>query len=131
MIAPRFLSPTLVVMLAGCAAQTATIAPPATPSPAVAAPAPPVLLGLADPASDPMRWTYGSGEAAGASIQAWRALADYAIAAAAKKPGPVKKARPVKKAGTGKKAGPLKKASPVKKSAPAKTAEEEPRGISE
>lgn len=67
--------------LAGCAAQTATLAPPAA-----AAPAAPALLGIDDPAPDPMRWTYGSGEAAGASIQAWRALADYAIGAAARKP---------------------------------------------
>lgn len=38
------------------------------------------------PAPDSMRWLYGSGEAAGASIQAYRALADYAIAMAATKP---------------------------------------------
>lgn len=38
------------------------------------------------PAPDSMRWLYGSGEAAGASIQAFRALADYAIAMAATKP---------------------------------------------
>ena len=31
-------------------------------------------------APDTMQWLYGSGEAAGASIQAWRGLADYAIA---------------------------------------------------
>ena len=31
-------------------------------------------------APDTMQWLYGSGEAAGASIQAWRSLADYAIA---------------------------------------------------
>lgn len=72
-------------LLAGCAARTASLPPPvqagASP-PAQAAP----LLSMDDPAPDPMRWTYGSGEAAGASIQAWRALADYAIAAAARKP---------------------------------------------
>ena len=33
-----------------------------------------------------MRWTYGSGEAAAASIQAWRVMADYAIATAARRP---------------------------------------------
>lgn len=76
-------------LLGGCAAP-----PPLAdaPPPPVAAAAPVVapssrpILGLDDPAPDPERWTYGSGEAAGASIQAWRALADYAIAAAAKKP---------------------------------------------
>ncbi|MEO1969384.1 MAG: HAD family acid phosphatase [Sphingomonadaceae bacterium] len=35
---------------------------------------------LAQPASDSMRWLYGSGEAAGASIQAYRMLSDYAVA---------------------------------------------------
>lgn len=72
----------LALLLAGCAAQTATAPPPGV----AAVPAAPVLLGLEDPAPDPMRWTYGSGEAAAASIQAWRALADYAIGAAARKP---------------------------------------------
>ena len=33
-------------------------------------------------APDTMQWLYGSGEAAGASIQSWRAIADYAIARA-------------------------------------------------
>ena len=33
-------------------------------------------------APDTMRWLYGSGEAAGASIQTWRQIADYAIATA-------------------------------------------------
>ncbi|WP_251566666.1 5'-nucleotidase, lipoprotein e(P4) family [Erythrobacter sp. 3-20A1M] len=41
---------------------------------------------LDQPAPDSMRWLYGSGEAAGASIQAYRMLADYAIGAAAAKP---------------------------------------------
>ena len=41
------------------------------------APEPPVVS--AD-APDTMQWLYGSGEAAGASIQAWRNLADYAVA---------------------------------------------------
>ncbi len=33
-----------------------------------------------DDAPDTMQWLYGSGEAAGVSIQAWRALVDYAVA---------------------------------------------------
>lgn len=46
-------------------------------TPAPEAPAAPV--GATD-APDTMQWLYGSGEAAAVSIQAWRALADYAIA---------------------------------------------------
>ena len=42
-------------------------------------PAPEAPVASAD-APDTMQWLYGSGEAAGASIQAWRSLADYAIA---------------------------------------------------
>ena len=42
-------------------------------------PAPETPVSAAD-APDTMQWLYGSGEAAGASIQAWRNLADYAIA---------------------------------------------------
>ena len=76
-------------LLGGCAAQTAmappVAAPAAAPRPAIAAPAR-STQGLGDPAPDPMRWTYGSGEAAAASIQAWRAMADYAIAKASAKP---------------------------------------------
>ncbi|MDG6079121.1 acid phosphatase [Erythrobacter litoralis] len=34
---------------------------------------------LESDAPDSMRWLYGSGEAAGASIQTWRMLADYAV----------------------------------------------------
>jgi len=45
-------------------------------TPLAVAPSPPPL---AD-APDTMQWLYGSGEAAGASIQAWRSLADYAVA---------------------------------------------------
>lgn len=72
------------LLLAGCAAQTASVAPVSqTPVAAAAAPA---RVTLDSPAPDPMRWTYASGEAAAASIQTWRALADYAIAAAAKTP---------------------------------------------
>ena len=82
MNAIRTISLAIAPLLAGCAAQTATLPPPAA---APAAPAA-VTLGLGDPAPDPQRWTYGSGEAAAASIQTWRALADFAIAAAARKP---------------------------------------------
>ncbi len=80
-------------MLTACAQHIDTLPIPATaPPPAAAVPPPPSppppasLPNIDAPAPDPMRWTYGSGEAAGASIQAWRALADYAIAAAARKP---------------------------------------------
>ncbi len=69
-------------LLGGCAAQTASLPPPAT----AAIPQAPPRPELNDPAPDPMRWTYGSGEAAAASIQAWRDMADYAIALAARKP---------------------------------------------
>lgn len=72
----------LASLLGGCAAQTAMMAPPASAA-AGSIPTAPARLGLDDPAPDPMRWTYGSGEAAAASIQAWRDMADYAIAAAA------------------------------------------------
>lgn len=72
-------------LLGGCAAQNAMVPPPA-PVAVVPAPTAQPQLGLDDPAPDPMRWTYGSGEAAAASIQTWRALADYAIAAAARRP---------------------------------------------
>ena len=44
------------------------------------APEAPTASGLAAEAPDTMQWLYGSGEAAGASIQAWRGLTDYAIA---------------------------------------------------
>lgn len=72
----------LAMLVSSCAAQTASL-----PAPAVAVTAAPAgRLGLDDPAPDPMRWTYGSGEAAAASIQAWRALTDFAIAAAARRP---------------------------------------------
>ena len=48
--------------------------------------APPAPVGGDAPAPDSARWLYGSGEAAGASIQAWRQLADFAIAAAKTSP---------------------------------------------
>lgn len=75
------------LLVAGCAAQSA-IAPPPAPAAAATAPTPAAApeLALDDAAPDTMRWTYGSGEAAAASIQAWRDMADFAIAAAAKKP---------------------------------------------
>lgn len=84
MIARRYSALSVATLLAGCAAPAVTLPPPGAS--AAPAPANPAILGLDDPAPDPMRWTYGSGEAAGASIQAWRALADFAIAAAATKP---------------------------------------------
>lgn len=68
-------------LLAGCAgsptpaAQLPVAAPAPAPAPVAAAPG-------ERPAPDTMRWLYGSGEAAGASIQAYRMLADYAIAQA-------------------------------------------------
>ncbi|TMM46605.1 HAD family acid phosphatase [Qipengyuania marisflavi] len=58
--------------LAGCAATPGAV-------PQAAAPAVPVATGGAADAPDTMRWLYASGEAAGASIQAWRMLADYAV----------------------------------------------------
>jgi 5'-nucleotidase (lipoprotein e(P4) family) len=64
------------VLLAGCATAPVSVAP-SPPTPAITGDS---------AASDSMRWLYGSGEAAGVSIQAYRALADYAIAAAAAKP---------------------------------------------
>ncbi len=70
-----------VALLAGCATP-----PPPASAPPPAASASPTKLGLEDAAPDPMRWTYGSGEAAAASIQAWRAMADFAIAQAGRKP---------------------------------------------
>ena len=71
----------LLATLAGCATA------PAVQAPLANAPAP-AIEGGAAPAPDSARWLYGSGEAAGASIQAWRQLADYAIATA-KSPPPV------------------------------------------
>lgn len=85
MIARTTVPLSAAILLAGCVAQTATLPPPSTAQ-AVPATGTPPLLGLDDPAPDPMRWTYASGEAVGASIQAWRALADFAIVAAGRKP---------------------------------------------
>lgn len=69
-------------LLAGCAA---------TPAPTAVAVAPvavsePATVGGDQPAPDSMRWLYGSGEAAGASIQAYRMLADYVVARAKTSP---------------------------------------------
>ena len=57
------------VLLAGCAT-----VPEAASAPQTAVP-----MTLDSPAPDSMRWLYGSGEAAGVSIQAWRQLADYTV----------------------------------------------------
>lgn len=60
--------------LSACANVAATPALESAPVPAtVAEPG-------AQPAPDTMRWLYGSGEAAAASIQTWRQIADYAVA---------------------------------------------------
>ena len=56
------------VALAGCATMSSgPVTGPATVAKEKAAP-------------DTMRWLYGSGEAAAASIQTWRQIADYAVA---------------------------------------------------
>ena len=57
------------IVLTGCAQNTATTAMPRAAPPSVT---------LDTAAPDSMRWLYGSGEAAGVSIQTWRMLADYA-----------------------------------------------------
>ena len=57
------------------------------PEPLPPAPPPPRAPNTGDtPAPDTMRWLYGSGEAAAASIQAWRQLTDYALTTAAAHP---------------------------------------------
>ncbi|MBX7481540.1 5'-nucleotidase, lipoprotein e(P4) family [Qipengyuania qiaonensis] len=61
---------TSAIALAGCAtADAGSVVGTTTPAASDEKPAP-----------DTMRWLYGSGEAAGASIQTWRQIADYAIA---------------------------------------------------
>lgn len=62
-------STALAVLLTGCATAPAQKAPSSAPAP----------LTADSPAPDTMRWLYGSGEAAGVSIQAMRQLADYAV----------------------------------------------------
>lgn len=69
----------LVTVVALALSSCATpVAEPVTPQ--VAAHVPPSLPPGERAAPDGMRWLYASGEAAGASIQTWRQLADYAIA---------------------------------------------------
>ena len=73
----RMLAPLMAAAaLAGCTVTTTnhysgpvSEAPEATPAPGNDADAPPE-----------MQWLYGSGEAAASSIQAWRQLAEFAIA---------------------------------------------------
>ena len=72
----------VAALLASCAT---TGSEPETPS-VTAAPAAPT--GGAADAPDTMRWLYGSGESAGASIQAWRQIADYAIAISRQRKAP-------------------------------------------
>ena len=48
----------------------------------------PTFSATAD-APDTMQWLYGSGEAAGASIQAWRSLADYAVSKSRQRSVPI------------------------------------------
>ncbi|MBX7501035.1 acid phosphatase [Qipengyuania sp. YG27] len=69
---------TSALALAGCAIADA--------APIASAPAPEV--GDEKPAPDTMRWLYASGEAAGASIQTWRQIADYAILVAQQREAP-------------------------------------------
>lgn len=64
-------------ILASLALSLTLAACQATPPVASTLPAP---TGGDAPAPDTLRWTYGSGEAAATSIQAWRQLADYTIA---------------------------------------------------
>ena len=73
-----FLLAASTIALAGCAAVEA--------APIAAAPA--AATGEDQPAPDTMRWLYGSGEAAGASIQTWRQLADYTIAVSRQRSAP-------------------------------------------
>lgn len=66
----QFLIAASALSLAACAdADSAPLA--STPAPA---------MSNESPAPDTMRWLYGSGEGAAASIQTWRQIADYAIA---------------------------------------------------
>ncbi len=83
----------LAAALAGCVTSNDGLmdeARAAARTPVGTAPAPVDRARTADPldrgAPDPMRWLYGSGEAAAVSIQAYRALADYAVRMAATRP---------------------------------------------
>ena len=80
-IAPPFALAAAALALAGCATTGAQIDEPVQAGAAATLADP-----LDQPAPDSMRWLYGSGEAAAASIQAFRALADYAISAASEMP---------------------------------------------
>lgn len=64
------------ILLSGCATANYGAAPETAIS---ERPAPPLATADVNEAAAPdsMRWLYGSGEAAGASIQTWRMLADY------------------------------------------------------
>ena len=73
-----FLLAASTIALAGCATVEA--------APIAAAPA--AATGEDQSAPDTMRWLYGSGEAAGASIQTWRQLADYTIAVSRRRSAP-------------------------------------------
>jgi 5'-nucleotidase (lipoprotein e(P4) family) len=73
-----FLLAASTIALAGCATVEAV---PIAATPAAA-------TGEDQPAPDTMRWLYGSGEAAGASIQTWRQLADYTIAVSRQRSAP-------------------------------------------
>lgn len=80
------------LLLAGCATPPPPVAiqpPPEAPMVAEAPP-PPVIVPVvpAGPANPPgsMQWLYGSGEAAAASIQAYHAFRDHALAAKRKRP---------------------------------------------
>ncbi len=80
---------TRFLLLASCAAALAGCATTADSTVASAAPTAPVApSGDEQAAPDTMRWLYGSGEAAGASIQTWRQIADYAIAVARQEQAP-------------------------------------------
>lgn len=71
---PKLSACIAVLLLTGCTSTvTNYVAPPAP----VATPEP---VTLESPAPDSARWLFGSGEAAGASIQAFRQIADYAVA---------------------------------------------------
>ena len=73
----RTLGPVLALSLAGCVA----VAPVAVQQPrAVTAPA------VVDGVTAGMQYLYGSGEAAAASRQTWRAIADWGAAAARRRP---------------------------------------------
>lgn len=71
---------TRALLLTVASLALANCAPADTPPLASAPPPAPAASGDDKPAPDTMRWLYGSGEAAAASIQTWRHIADYAIA---------------------------------------------------